>query len=109
MSRSRLSPPPLDYMDTISSSTGNEIFIDDIDEMPVSQRGQGKYSLKQHQHERNPCKQILRFIRSKDILIFCKRRFFLFVLLKNFGQHNNRKKLIVKKIWKNMHEQLFVN
>jgi hypothetical protein len=100
------SSSPVDFIDRTPTSMGNDVYFDDG--IPVSPKEQGRSSLKKHQHGKNPCKQMFRFIRSNYLFLILYKRIF-FDSLKDFGQHNKRKKLIVKKIWIDMHEQPFVN
>jgi hypothetical protein len=68
------SSPPLDYMDRTPSSMENEVYLAG---MPGSPKGQRKYTLKQGQHGTNPCKEILRFIRSNGLFLYLVKEYFL--------------------------------
>lgn len=56
------SPPPLPaYSIGTSSSMEKEFYING---KSIEQGGQGHYHLKERQHEKNPCNQCFKFIRS---------------------------------------------
>ena len=60
------SPPPTSAFTNITVPTRieNEVYNDGL---PVNDDGQGKYTVKERENGKNPCKQLLQFIRSNLI------------------------------------------
>lgn len=69
--------PSMAFTNAVSSGKEKEVYIDgtsNADEMSTNQGDYGSYRVKERPRHKNPCKQLLRYIRSKNHISF----YFLF-------------------------------